>query len=60
MKKLFTLLALVLFISCNKECKDQEDAINQEYIEALKHASNPAAIEAIKRQRYERLSALDC
>ncbi len=35
MKKLFTLLAFTLLISCNKECKDQEDAINQEYIEAL-------------------------
>lgn len=60
MKKLLIISALVLLTSCNKECKDQEDAINADYQQALQHAATPAAVQELKRQRDARLGELDC
>jgi hypothetical protein len=50
----------ITLLSCDKECKEERDRIQQQYVEALRYAQTPEAVEQITRQRDAKLAELDC
>lgn len=60
MKTLLLCFAILLAVSCDKDCKRMEDEINDSYHKALQNARTPEAVNELTRQRNEQLARLDC